>query len=110
MKSQLIETQPTTASPAIQPGEGFLSGLRTTCGAITIFIMVSAVIMIIYNRFSKRSLHLIVINPNQVTPCRRCQYLGDNSHLRCALHPSIVLTEQAIDCQDYHLNTKERIW
>jgi hypothetical protein len=110
MKSQSIETQPTTSPPFIQPEEGFLSGLKTTFEAITIFVMVSVAIMVIYNRFSKRSLHFFVINPSQVTPCHRCQYLGNDSYLRCALHPSTVLTKEAIDCQDYHPNTKEKIW
>jgi hypothetical protein len=33
--------------------------------------------------------------------CQRCQYFSRNRYLKCALHPSTVLTEQAVDCIDY---------
>jgi len=34
-------------------------------------------------------------------PCRNCQFFKENQYLRCAVHPAIALTQQAIDCQDY---------
>jgi hypothetical protein len=34
-------------------------------------------------------------------PCRNCRFFSQNSYLRCAVHPSIVLTTQASDCTDY---------
>jgi hypothetical protein len=37
--------------------------------------------------------------------CQRCQYFSHNRYLKCALHPSTVLTEQAIDCIDYYPNS-----
>ena len=33
--------------------------------------------------------------------CRSCRYYAKNPYLRCALHPSIVLTKQADNCLDY---------
>ena len=33
--------------------------------------------------------------------CSRCRYFNDNHFLNCALHPVTVMTEQAVDCQDY---------
>jgi len=36
------------------------------------------------------------------TPCRSCRFLIDNHYLPCAVHPSVVFTEQALDCTDYH--------
>ena len=35
------------------------------------------------------------------TKCRSCQFYAKNSYLRCAVHPSIVLTKQADNCLDY---------
>lgn len=35
--------------------------------------------------------------------CKNCQFFTDSPYLKCALHPSIVLTKQAIDCSDYWL-------
>jgi hypothetical protein len=34
-------------------------------------------------------------------PCRNCRYFSHNPYLNCAIHPSLVLTDQAIDCPDY---------
>jgi hypothetical protein len=34
-------------------------------------------------------------------PCRNCQYFNSNYHLKCAVHPTDVLTERAIECRDY---------
>lgn len=36
-------------------------------------------------------------------PCRNCRFFTNNHHLYCTVHPSIVLTEQALDCSDYCL-------
>lgn len=33
--------------------------------------------------------------------CRKCQFFNDNNYLNCALHPSVVLTNQAVNCSDY---------
>lgn len=34
-------------------------------------------------------------------PCLNCRFFKDSQYLRCAVHPSTVLTKQAIDCLDY---------
>jgi hypothetical protein len=34
-------------------------------------------------------------------PCRNCQFFSNNSYLKCAVHPSTVLKDTAIDCSDY---------
>ena len=46
----------------------------------------------------QRSVPLLPIFPS---PCRNCKFFDDNSYLNCAVHPSIVLTKQAVDCSDY---------
>ena len=33
--------------------------------------------------------------------CRSCQFYARNLYLKCAVHPSIVLTQQANSCLDY---------
>lgn len=35
------------------------------------------------------------------TPCKNCKYFADNFYLKCAIHPSTVLTKEAINCSDY---------
>jgi hypothetical protein len=34
-------------------------------------------------------------------PCTTCQYFTENYHLKCPVHPSIALSEAAINCRDY---------
>jgi hypothetical protein len=34
-------------------------------------------------------------------PCRNCQFFNSNYHLKCAVRPTDVLTERAIECRDY---------
>ena len=35
-------------------------------------------------------------------PCQNCRFFNKNQHLRCTVHPSTVMTEQAFSCPDYH--------
>lgn len=34
-------------------------------------------------------------------PCSNCQFFNRNPYLKCAIHPSKALNEEAIDCADY---------
>jgi hypothetical protein len=34
-------------------------------------------------------------------PCANCQFFTCDYHLKCTVHPSSALTEDAIDCLDY---------
>ena len=47
-----------------------------------------------------------VADPKAV--CHSCTYFNNNLYLNCALHPSKVLTEAAIDCVDYCPNSKAK--
>ena len=42
-----------------------------------------------------------VISPSQQFPCTNCRFFDKNHYLKCAVHPEIVLTKQALDCSDY---------
>jgi hypothetical protein len=35
------------------------------------------------------------------SPCCECKYLLQNKYLQCAVNPSVVFTEDAINCPDY---------
>ncbi len=38
-------------------------------------------------------------------PCKNCQFFQDNHYLNCAVHPTVVLTKQALNCSDYLPNS-----
>lgn len=50
---------------------------------------------------------MLVKQVPQKIPCRRCRFFSGNPHLRCAVHPTTVLSQAAIDCQDYSPQTNK---
>jgi hypothetical protein len=34
-------------------------------------------------------------------PCANCQFFTGDYHLKCTVHPTVALTEEAIDCIDH---------
>ncbi|MDF5725332.1 MAG: hypothetical protein PUP91_33760 [Rhizonema sp. PD37] len=44
---------------------------------------------------------IITANPLKKVPCNNCQFFSSNAFLKCAVQPSIVLTEEANNCSDY---------
>ncbi|WP_334891315.1 hypothetical protein [Nostoc sp.] len=44
---------------------------------------------------------IIALNCFHQLPCQNCRFFTNNHYLYCTVHPSIVLTEQALDCSDY---------
>lgn len=44
---------------------------------------------------------IVTSNLFQQVPCKKCQYFNNNYFLKCAVHPSIALTQEAVDCSDY---------
>jgi hypothetical protein len=71
-------------------------------GSLGLF-MIFTVIFIAISKFraiAPNELFLKFKRSHQI-PCRNCRYFSGNFYLRCAVHPSNVLTEKAVDCADY---------
>ena len=75
--------------------------LRALFTVVIVLAMCSTIINTTYNYFARQLKHFIDFNFHGIK-CDRCQYLDCNPHLKCAVHPSTVLTHQAVDCKDYH--------
>lgn len=43
----------------------------------------------------------ILDNPQSNLPCHKCVYFSQNHYLKCAVQPSIVLTEESMNCSDF---------
>jgi hypothetical protein len=83
--------------------------LRVLFVIIIVFATCSTIVTTIYDYLAKWLRHSIDFNFYGIK-CDRCQYLDCNPHLKCAIHPSIVLTNQAINCKDYQLSTEEGLF
>lgn len=63
------------------------------CG--TVFFIVS------FCNAPEKKYRTVNLNYFKQVPCRNCRFFNDNHYLNCALHPSIVLTKEALNCSDY---------
>lgn len=64
------------------------------CATIGSIVFVLCQIIEDKNRQSK-------INHCQQIPCSNCRFFSNNHYLKCAVHPSTVLTKYALNCSDY---------
>jgi hypothetical protein len=62
---------------------------------VIFFIILRKIRSIIENKmvFTVKGLHQL--------PCKNCQYYCNNHYLKCAVQPSIVLTDEAKNCSEY---------
>ena len=60
---------------------------------------------LIYLKLSKSSPgvqnRITALNLFYQVPCNNCRFFTNNQYLKCAVHPSTVLKQQAINCPDY---------
>lgn len=77
-------------------------------GTIFSVVLLSTITLLIYARTSKLKQPLSEVNLLAAIRCSRCRYFNNNHLLNCALHPVTVMTEQAVDCQDYCQNAKAK--
>ncbi|MEA5599557.1 hypothetical protein [Nostoc sp. UHCC 0252] len=57
--------------------------------------------VVIFHKF-KLSEQTNKLNNSDPFPCRNCHFFCNSSYLKCAVNPSAVFTEAAINCHDYH--------
>jgi hypothetical protein len=44
---------------------------------------------------------VFIIKGLEKVPCKNCKFYSNNHYLKCAVKPSIVLTEEAMNCPEY---------
>ena len=104
MEAKLVVTQSLNSIAHTQTKIETLSGLDPI--SLTSLMIVSAIGVAIYvDIFKLRDRALALKEPPEIM-CRRCDFFSDNHYLKCTLHPTIVLTSQAIDCRDCKLKTQ----
>jgi hypothetical protein len=101
MKSEFITTQTSTPlSSDRQEIETFSALDIAFLSALSVGIILSICIPI-HDFISKRK-QLFRSTKSCAAPiCPGCRYFSNNHYLRCALQPTIVMTDRSIDCHDY---------
>jgi hypothetical protein len=101
MKSKFIIAQTSTSPSSSQRELEGLSALDIAfLSALSLGIILSIFIPI-YDSLSKRKQRSLTPKPCAEPICPGCRYFSNNHYLQCALQPTIVMTKQSIDCQDY---------
>lgn len=67
---------------------------------VVFFIMLSKLRRVVDNKL------VITINSLNKLPCQKCEFFCSNNYLKCAVQPSMVMTEEAKNCSDYSPITK----
>ena len=67
---------------------------------VVFFLMLSKLRTVVDNKI------VFKINSLNKLPCQNCEYFCTNNYLKCAVQPSIVMTEAAKNCSDYSPKTK----
>lgn len=86
----------------VKPLKGLTSDFTMFWGIIGFIICWAAIFFMLSKRvrFTRKEIAVDLKTLHQI-PCKNCKFYSNDPHLKCAVNPSIVLTEQAIDCSDY---------
>lgn len=97
-------TQPTPGSqpPATSPNPHVNLGLPVTMGMLA---LMSWSVILACKRYAKEEQNGELPALSNSVPCYNCRYYSNNAYLKCPVNPSMVLTEQAKDCSDYHVTS-----
>lgn len=95
IQTQVEESHSNTTNTGPSPSVGLFVplslGLMATC-AIALFLS---------KEISKKGGGAQFLqNPSKI-PCQNCYFFTRNSLLKCAVHPTIAMTSQAINCSDF---------
>ncbi|MDZ7960463.1 MAG: hypothetical protein RMY34_21710 [Aulosira sp. DedQUE10] len=67
-------------------------------------LLISWIVFFLMLRKSQRRVdhkNFFIINGLKKVPCKNCKYYSSNHYLKCAVNPSLVMSEEAKDCSEY---------
>ncbi len=81
-------------------GNTFFYGIVTSI-IFTLTISSFALFKSCQERQKEQKLRINFVKTLSLIPCRNCHFFSRNPYLKCALHPTIALSNKAKDCNDY---------
>ncbi|MBW4624793.1 MAG: hypothetical protein KME49_04585 [Brasilonema octagenarum HA4186-MV1] len=113
-KANLIEIQLVRAEPQITPSHGTKQQQTATPDKILFWLPFSLITFLMIVAFRLSNARKVTQHRStsaktlDLVPCKKCQYFKNNPYLKCAIHPTTALTEEAINCSDYSPNKEHR--
>lgn len=102
-EAKLEKAKSNEASPTEAAMVFWFSLIFVLCG-IAICNLISEILTIVRKK-------LVVIQKRvEEVPCENCRFFSNNPYLKCTVHPSIVLTKEAIHCPDYRFKDSKTFY
>lgn len=96
-----VETVSDTVPPAAAPNSDSLSPQAVDATVVLLSLIVTAgFAFFVYLDYWKQTESSLPSVRARTSPCRNCRFFHSSSLLKCAVHPTRVLTPEAEDCQD----------
>ncbi|MBD2492967.1 hypothetical protein [Nostoc sp. FACHB-280] len=73
----------------------YLSPVGLLCSWVVFFLILRKIKILLDNKM------VFSVNPLHQVPCKNCRFYANNHYLKCAVQPSIVLTDEAKNCTEF---------
>jgi|GEM_PF-4700861 len=108
MEPKIVETQPYGLESANQKPDRPHLADESLFWLSLCFPALWAVAVLLF-QLSKINWQNRSLQRSKKIPCHTCQYFSNSSHLKCAVHPTLVLSKDAIDCSDYQKDENPKL-
>nr|WP_138500026.1 hypothetical protein [Nostoc sp. PA-18-2419] len=99
--SEIKKQQPPTKELTIPDLAISLSPLGFIIGWVVFLLMLQKIQSLLNYKVA------FPITISHKVPCKNCRFYSNNNYLKCAVNPSIVLTEEAMHCCEYSPNKRK---
>lgn len=97
-QGQTLSNQPSSSEALPKHPEASQKAVLISFGFVIIVLAVVALRW--FNLWKRIRSPVTTVQHFYQSPCRSCRFFSENNQLKCAVHPSLVLTEAAKDCPD----------
>ncbi len=105
----LMTVNPVVAKPGLAEQVKVMTSVESLSLVLFCFTAALAIlILMLPDVWQAARTSVITLNRCHQIPCRNCRFFIDNRYLRCTVQPSFVLTQQAVDCADFHPLSHDR--
>lgn len=103
LKNNIIYSTTTSEIKLIrkEPNREIAPGVEIAIFTLCLALTIAGIFLLLTSPVWKQKKKIATTQSLSQIPCRNCQFFKENQYLKCAVHPTIVLTQQALNCRDY---------